>query len=584
MAVENKYGLIGVEQASELEIELAAFRLDPKDGLGKVEHFWRICEFLWGTHNKIAKKKVFERNPWTDRMAFSACKEQYLGLSGCAGSGKTEFAAVWAIINWLCAPKKTLVFCTSTSLKESNRRIWGRIKKFWQDSAIPLPGKLVDSMYTIRTNDGSGVFSDETGICCIAGEKKNEKDAVGKMIGAHPERLILIVDEAPEITEAVLTAALSNMAINPFFQMFALGNFKSIYDTFGVFVRPKDGYDSISVEDEEWETELGTCLRFDGTKSPNILGGRDRYECYNSKDLQSHRKNYGDDSAEFWRMCRSFHAPIGTVDVLYSEADLLKGQCSVHVPSLQYTWLGQRTRWTSLDPSYTNGGDRSVQWFGWWGLLADGIWTVYYEKYLLLRDRVGDSAPRDYQIVRQFRDNSIREGVEPENAAFDGTAASSFAAIVSEEWSPKVLKVEFGGAPSLRLVSVNDPRRAVDLYDRRVSELWGVGREFMRAGQLKGIPPELARELKARKYETSKRGENVIIVVEEKKKMKVRIGFSPDIADSALVGLELLRHRHGALAGTSTTGMNAIDQSWQKEVDAANALYANVDYSEEIAV
>lgn len=577
--IEHRYGLLNATPLNDLEVELKAFLLDPSagvGGLGKVEHFWNVCALLWGEGNKKLKKKVFERNPWTDRMAYAACKEQYLGLSGCAGSGKTEFAAVWAIVNWLCLPKNTLIFCTSTSLKESNRRIWGRIKKFWQDSAVRLPGKLVDSMYIIRTDDGSGVFSDETGIACIAGEKKNEKDAVGKMIGAHPERLILIVDEAPEITEAILTAALSNMAINPFFQMIALGNFKSLYDTFGVFVRPKDGYDSITVEDEEWETELGLCLRFDGTKSPNITGGRDRYECYNAKDLQQHRSVYGDDSAEFWRMCRSFHAPIGTIDVLYSEADMLAGKVSARIPSDSLSWLGPRVHWTSLDPSYTNGGDRSVQWFGWYGVLTSGIWVVYYEKYLLLRDKVGDPSPRDYQIVRQFRDNSQQEGVQPENAAFDGTAASSFAAIISEEWSPRVLKVEFGGAPSDRIVSANDPRIARDLYDRRVSELWGVGREFMRAGQLKGMPPELCRELKARKYETSKRGSNVIVVVEEKKKMKVRIGFSPDIADSALVGLELLRKRHGALAGGITTGRRAAVSNFFKIAKERDKVYSNL--------
>jgi hypothetical protein len=564
-----------------LEIELEAFRLNPPGGRGRVEHFWAICEILWGTRNKNAKKKYFERNPWTDRMADAACREQYLGLSGCSSSGKSEFAAVWAIVNWLCAPKQTLVFCTSTSLKDSQRRIWGRIKKFWTEAAMPLPGKLVDSMYIIRTDDGSGVFSDENGICCIAGEKKNEKEAVGKLIGAHPERLILIVDEMPEITEAILTAALSNMAINPWFQMIGIGNFKSLYDCFGVFVRPKDGYDSISIEDEEWTTELGICLRFDGMRSPNILGGRDRYEGYNSKDLAAHKKNCGEDSAEFWRMCRSFHAPIGTVDVLYSEADLLAGHCASRIPSDGLSWLGPRVRWSSLDPSYTNGGDRSVQWFGWWGVLTNGIWTLCFDKYLLLRDEVSDKAPRDYQIVRKFRDNCHREGVQPENAAYDGTAASSFGAIISEEWSPKVLKVEFGGAPSDRPVAANDPRKANDLFDRRVSELWGVGREFMRAGQLKGMPPELCRELKARKYETSKRGGNVIIVIEEKKKMKLRIGFSPDIADSALVGLELVRKRHGALAGGISTGRRAAVSNFfriAKEKDRVYSdLYAEAD-------
>jgi hypothetical protein len=160
-------------------------------------------------------------------MAEAASKHIYLGLSGCASSGKTEFGAVWAIVNWLADPRETLVICTSTSLKESNRRIWGRIKQFWQ-AAPSLPGKLVDSMYAIRTNDGSGVFSDESGILCVAGEKKDEKECIGKLIGAHPKRMLLIADELPELTEAIIEAAKSNLSMNPFFQMIGIGNFKSL--------------------------------------------------------------------------------------------------------------------------------------------------------------------------------------------------------------------------------------------------------------------------------------------------------------------------------------------------------------------
>lgn len=575
------FGLTFPEQPTELELHLACFLHNPKPedgGLGKAEHFWKIVGIIWGPQNKV---KSFERNPWTERMMAAACEHQYLGLSGCASSGKTEFAAVWAIVNWMCSPHNTLVFCTSTDLKNSSRRIWGRIKKFWE-AAPGLPGKLVDSYYLIRTDNGSGVFSDEQGIACIAGEKKNEKDCVGKLIGAHPDRLILIVDEMPEITEAILTAALSNMAINPFFQMIGVGNFKSLYDTFGVFVRPKEGYGAITVEDEEWETELGWCLRFDGMKSPNITEGEDKYECYDSKNLATHRKNHGDDSAEFWRMCRSFPAPLGTVDVLYSDADFLTGRSNESVPCGDLSWLGPRTRISSLDPSYTNGGDRSVQWFGWWGVLTNGVWALCYDRHILLRDRVGDKAPRDYQIVRQFRDNCLNENVAPENAAFDGTAASGFASIVFEEWSPKVMKVEFGGGASDMRVAVNDQRTAKEMYDRRVSELWGVGREFVRAGQLKGVPPDMCRELKARRYETMKRGGNVLISVEPKQKMKARIGFSPDLADAAFVLLELCRRRFGALAGGVSTGMARSRSDFFKIAAQKDRVYQEL-YAEAVA-
>jgi len=491
-------------------------------------------------------------------------------------SGKTDFSAVWAIVNWLAAPKDTLIFCTSTSLKESGKRIWGSVKAYYQAAGLEGVGKLVDSLHAIRTNDGSGVFNDKEGIFCIAGEKKDEKDAIGKIIGAKNKRVLLIADELPELTEAILTAALSNLALNPFFQLIALGNFKSMYDAFGVFCRPKDGYGSITVEDDEWETETGLCLHFDGMKSPNIVEGRDRWPIYDSKNLATHRKNYGPDSAEFWRMCRSFPTPIGLDNALFSRADLNAGQVELTVPSPGLAWLGPRVRLSSLDPSYTNGGDRTVQWFGWWGLLTNGIWCLCFDGFKLLRDEAGVKRPRDYQIVRQFKENCVAAGVTPENAAFDGTAASSFGAIISEEWSPQVLKVEFGGAPSDRVVLANDARTARDLYDRRVSELWGVGREFVRAGQIKGVPHDLSRELEARRYETAKRGGSVITVVETKVDMKKRLGFSPDLADAAFVMLELARRRHGALAGGVNTGRRSVASSFLKVAKEKDKVYADL--------
>lgn len=570
--IKHRYGISHQEELNALELELNAFLLNPPNGLGKAEHFWNIVSMLWGPKSA----KPFVRHPWAERMIGAACEHQYIGVSGCGSSGKTDCFAVWAIVNWFAAPKDTLVFCTSTSLKESGKRIWGSVKAYYTAAGLEGVGKLVESLHSIRTNDGSGVFNDKEGICCIAGEKKDEKDAIGKLIGAKNKRVFLIADELPELTESILTAAMSNLALNPFFQLIALGNFKSLYDAFGVFVRPKDGYGAITVDDKEWETETGICLHLDGMKSPNIVDGRDRWPIYDSKNLATHRKNYGPDSAEFWRMCRSFHTPVGLDNALYSRADLVAGNVDARVPSPGMSWLGPRVRLSSLDPSYTNGGDRTVQWFGWWGVLTNGIWCLCLDFHKLLRDEVGVKKPRDYQIVSQFKENCIREGVLPNNAAFDGTAASAFASIVSEEWSPQVLKVEFGGAASDRPVTADDPRTAKDLYDRRVSELWGVGKEFVRAGQIKGVTHDLSRELEARRYETSKRGSNVITVVETKADMKKRLGFSPDAADAFFVMLELVRRRHGALAGGVSTGRRAAASNFFKIAKEKDRVYSDL--------
>jgi hypothetical protein len=68
---------------------------------------------------------------------------------------------------------------------------------------------------------------------------------------------------------------------------------------------------------------------------------------------------------------------------------------------------------------------------------------------------------------------------------------------------------------------------------------------------LKGIKTDQAREMKARKYETIKGAEGLKIRVESKKDMKLRLSFSPDIADAGFVLLDLARQK-GFRAGSET--------------------------------
>ena len=81
----------------------------------------------------------------------------------------------------------------------------------------------------------------------------------------------------------------------------------------------------------------------------------------------------------------------------------------------------------------------------------------------------------------------------------------------------------------------------------RVSELWFVGKEFVRTRQLKGITPELAKEMTSRNYDTVKSG-NLRVRVEPKQELKKRTGYSPDLAVAAFIALELARQRHGLVA------------------------------------
>jgi hypothetical protein len=253
----------------DLMIELKCFhmRLSVADGgLGQAEHFWNIAAMLW----PATSRKPFLRNPWGERMIEEWCSHNFSSVSGCASSSKTDTAAVWGIVNWLAAPLDTKVLCTSTTLRESRKRIWGSIEDYWNalPDEIRAIGKLASSFGLIRLNEATGVRgSEKCGIELIPGEKKREKEATGKIIGIKNKRVILIADELPELSPAIMQAAISNLTANPYCQAIGLGNPASYYDAHGIFATPKAGWKSVTPEDYEWDTIYGHAIRFDATLS-----------------------------------------------------------------------------------------------------------------------------------------------------------------------------------------------------------------------------------------------------------------------------------------------------------------------------
>jgi len=554
-ATFKRYGRQWNEGTSLLTIELAAFKFGftpATGGLGKAQHFKNLVNTLWPKGNR----KHFVFHPWAERMLEAACQHKYLAVAGCASSGKTEFFALWGLINFICDPLNTLVLVTSTSLKEARQRIWGSLREFWTNSAIELPGKLVDSIGVIRLNDDEA--SQRSSITLIAGEKKKEKEAVGKMIGLKNKRVFLIADELPELSEAILEAAFSNLASNLEFQLIGIGNPKSYYDPFGILARPKAGWASITPLDDEWETERGYCIRFDGERSPNILAGRNIYPwMLRLETLADFRKNLGEKTAAYWRMIRGFWCPVASEHTVYSEADIAKFGGEEDV-----MWQRTNTRIAALDPSYTNGGDLTIAKLGRWGLTNEGIWVLRFDRTVELREDVTNKKePRNFQIARQFMTLCKEEGVTPENAAVDATGAGGpFCDILAVLWGTNTfLRVSFGGKASDRPVNSQDPTPACERYANRVTEIWHVGLDFLRCGQLKGIDPALAKEMCSRHVETVK-GTTMRMKVEAKKDMKARIGASPDLADASFILLDLVRQRHAAQASDEPTDLNRADQ------------------------
>jgi len=563
------YGRTWPEGAGKLEIELLCFKwgLKPEQGgLGKFQHFKNVVDILWPYH-KTRNKNGFCWHPWAERMIQAACEQDYLAVSGPKSSGKTATFALWGLVNWLCAPHETLVLVTSTSIREARKRLWGGIRERFMQ--VPgLAGKLIDSMGKIVLTEGEG--SDRSSITLIPSSPDKEKEATAKLIGLKNQRVFLIIDEATDVTNSVFEA-ISNLNANPTFQCVALGNFSSQYDPFGIYATPVNGWNSVNVEMEEWQTKLGICLHLDGAKTPN-LESQDQWPfLLTTKQLKHAEEHDGENSIAFWRFIRSFPAPGGAEQSIYSEADFRKFEVD-KLPK----WKEPPKMVAGLDPSFTNGGDRTILYFVEYGRTDEAGPTVCLKEAVTLREDVNDPQPRNFQIAKKVMAECSGRGVPAEYLAVDATGAGDpLCDIISEVWSPRLLRVKFGEKPSDLPTSSTSGIMAKDKYSNRVTELWFGGVEFMRSGQLKGISPELARELTSRKYTTVGGGK---LVVESKRDYKSRTGKSPDLADAAFVALECVRVRVGAMAGG--TVMARKSGGW---VEQAKRLDRVIDANKELS-
>jgi hypothetical protein len=362
------------------------------------------------------------------------------------------------------------------------------------------------------------------------------------MIGFHCNYVYVIADELPELSESVVTASKSNLASNPNFSFIGLGNHKNANDAFGKVSRPKDGWESVTVDDDLWETEYGICLHFDALKHPNYLAKKNIWPGTPWEKIQEAVDTMDETSAEFWRMWRSFPCPSGDAHTLYSEMDI-----EIYGGGLDTVWMRPPTPIMSLDPAFTNDGDSAIAYPGWIGTDREGKLVLLYGKEIAIReDATNKTDTRHRQISRKFVEAARKHGVAgAHHAAVDTSGGGTVLAdMICEEWEDKrLLRVDFGGSPSEIPVGQFQQAPASEKFDNRVSELWGAGIDFLRCGQLKGIGSEMAVQMSSRLYETVIGNGTLKIRVEPKKKFKVRLRQSPDEADAGFILLDLCRQR-----------------------------------------
>lgn len=547
------------------------------DKRGRWPHLVNLIGQVW-------QEEPVEWNPWLQLMLRSLVDEKYASIvgktsvrvvcwTGAGSGGKTFASALFAMAWFLASPSDSCVTLTSTSKSIIGKRVWPPIQHFFMtatnpDTGGPFDWHLIDSMKELQWPRGDGKHS----VAAFAVESGEMMKSVEKIKGRHTPRMLVIVDEANTTPEAIFRAVPNMKKGCRDFTLLVIGNAVSHLDNHGRACEPRDGWESISVESDswitkgvpEWEMEPGICLHFDGKKSPNVLAGKTVYpHIFRYEDYERAVKNGLENSVEFWSQTRGFWPPDGVINSVLSETMIRK-----YGAAGRFTFHSERTPVATLDPAF--GGDACVAVFGALGDIdgtgRKGLQIVDHEE--IHADATSDDEI-DYQVARRFIALCIEKHVEPRCAGIlaTGTGRGVYA-IVAQEWSHDVIRIEEGGAPSELASSETDARPSYEIYDRRVTELYFTVREFVMSGQLGGLYPAAIVQFVTREYEM--RGKKFSI--EQKVEYKKRTGRSPDDADAVAAMCEVARRN-----GTGTYGKTKMTKAriWTRLLRDAQQVYAN---------
>jgi len=539
----KKYGDSFPSDTTPATVELYEFYIQGE--LGRFEHLRNAINHLWNATHKNA----FIFNDWSELMLRAFCDNTWTTVTGAAASWKTTCAAIYALCRWFASPCDTVVIGTSTTLDGLRRRLWKEVSKYYR--LCPALGNPIQSRNCIQYRKGH----DDAGIFGLATDKGELDRAIGKIIGFHAKHIIVIVDEMPYTPEAIVEACVNLQTGAEFFQFIGLGNADDHLDPHGRMCEPSSGWDSITPEQESWQTKRGVCIHLDALNSPNVKEGGNRYPgLVRQSDIDTTADIYGIDSPQFWQMRRGFWPPEGIQKTVLSSAIIQKFEAAKDP-----IWNDSFTLGAALDPAF-EGGDRCCLRIGKCGYIQSKL-VLALSETIFIKTQVSPDDPIHYQIARQVKEECVARGIPPRMLALDSTGeGGGLASVIQREWSPEILLVEFGGRASSRPVSSTNPKRCDQEYLNRVTELWFQFRILVQNGQVRGLDVETASEFCRRWWEM--RGP--FIMVEPKAKMKERTRKSPDLADAAVVLSELFRDRMNILRHHAISF--PADSRWRKFV------------------
>lgn len=540
----------GADPIGEYELDLRCFRHLPFGDKVKHEFLIRCWNHESGDADVIEVGDF--QNYWHIRMAKAMCRYKRLILLGCASSGKTHRSAAYGKTVWKSNPFATSVYLSTTSAEAGEARTWGTVKSLQKVDKYQI-GKVINSLRVItldeetRNDDGEKERDYRNCIKAVLIKPGQEgKNVVGTICGRKNKNVIWICDELPFMDIGVLDARV-NLFSNDFAQFIGIGNAPEEGDPMYIDAEPygpefPDGWRSIDKDVHEyWPTKTGMCLYFNGEKSPNI-----RY-CKRGQNsifpgLMDWAKQEeilvtsgGEDTPIYWKQYYGFPPTTDISDKIITYK-LLESNGALEIPLWEQPVVKILA---GLDLGFREGGDPCVLDFCRLGKNTQGRTVAQFERDgLVLNPSQTSKEAFEKQIAQRVIGECRRRDCHDLGLDVSGDGGMILQAIErqarEEKYVLNVTPVSFSGAAEDRIVIPGETRKAKDMFDRMVSQLWATFRLSVQNKVIHGCDPQskAVSQLCSRRFTTDDRKR---FSVEKKSEMKKRLKRSPDHADARVI-------------------------------------------------
>jgi len=509
---------------------------------------------------------------WTEDRFKEHCGDwKYISHASGASTAKSYDSAKLVGLFWLSDPRNNAAIIASTTLASMESRVWGYLISLLNRVAIPIPYNYVSSPPPKVLNERLHKKDKDTihGIFAVAAKKGDTQDTINTWIGRHPnKKLMLILDEGPDMPAAI-NEAFSNLEGNlPWFQCHILGNSVSKFDLHGAMSTPKNGWGSINLDvARRWETtkNKGLCMYYAPEDSPAIHETDPVKKKLLSKflitqeTLDSKKKELGEKSDQYWRMVKGLWRSENAEQTVITESYASNFQVD---SKAEWSGLHPLAMFAGLDPAFSLGGDSCMLRLAILGVTTTGLWALDFRgESLMFKIDLDSTDPAsiEIQIARKVIKILANYGIPLNRLAVDsngqGRALSS------------VLQLEARSNQSpIKIYATRTGNKAVNSFDVTIKttlEMWHAFRPFIEKGQINGLDYITLRQLTSRLADTDpKTGRQRL---ETKMQYKSRmstidpsLAHSPDEADSAALCLQA-----AMIAGGFSIGMKSEQRTPQ---------------------